>query len=101
MSLTDLHRSQLETYVRPKNETTAAVTAWLKSHGLEPSSYTSAGDVLQISVPVHKANELLAAQYNSYVHAQTGTTTTRTMSYSLPADLREHVSAVDPTTSCV
>ncbi|KZV93723.1 subtilisin-like protein [Exidia glandulosa HHB12029] len=94
-----LSKAELETYVRPKDETVTSVTAWLKLHGLEPSSYTSAGDVLQVSVPVQKANEMLGAQYHSYVHAQSGRTTTRTMSYSLPADIKEHVSTVDPTTA--
>lgn len=94
-----LTKAELETYVRPKESTTKAVTAWLASHGLAPTEYTAAGDVLEVKVPVSKANAMLGAQYHSFVHLSSGQTTTRTLSYSLPEDVKEFISTVDPTTA--
>jgi tripeptidyl-peptidase-1 len=94
-----LSKAEVEAYVRPKAQTTGAVKAWFAAHGLEATDATPAGDVLEVKVPVHKANQMLSANYHSFVHANSGEKTTRTLSYSLPSDMLHHISAVEPTTS--
>ena len=58
---------------------------------------TPAGDWLKIDVPVSKANELFAADFNVFKHEDTGSESIVTMAYSLPTDLTSHVDFVHPT----
>ena len=74
---------------------------WLSKNGIAPTPATGAGDILHFTVPIGQANDLLAANFSSFVHTATNATVVRTLSYSLPAALQEHVSYVYPTTQCV
>ena len=49
-------------------------------------------------VPVSQANDLLGASYQLYRYTSTNTTLLRTVGYSLPAALHDHVQTVVPTT---
>lgn len=62
---------------------------------------TPAGDWLSFDIPVSKANEMFNAKYNTYTHKASGRQTIRTLEYSLPSEVHEHINAVHPTTSCV
>lgn len=57
--------------------------------------------MLAFTIPVQQANELLNANFTSYIHESTNTAMIRTLSYALPAALEEHVSYVYPTTQYV
>ncbi len=46
-----------------------------------------------------KANTLLSAQYESFVHVDTGELLIRTLTASIPSDLAEFIEVVHPTTS--
>ena len=60
---------------------------------------THSGSWLKVArVPVFQANELLGASYQLYRHAETNETILRTMSYSLPIALQDHVGTIAPTT---
>ena len=78
-----------------------AVTDWLKKNGVSPDSASPSGDMLNINIPVEKANALLNANFASYVHDDTNATMIRTLAYSLPASVQDHVSFVYPTTQYV
>ena len=74
-----------------------AVVGFLESHGV--SSHRNAtpnGDMISATVPIAKAEEMLACQYHSFVHAD-GAMVSRTLAYSLPAAVAPHVAAVTPT----
>ncbi|KAF8268741.1 peptidase S8/S53 domain-containing protein [Lactarius quietus] len=49
-------------------------------------------------VPVSKANDLLSASYQYFLHAETNETIIRTLSYALPEVLHPHVQTIVPTT---
>ncbi|KAF8265083.1 peptidase S8/S53 domain-containing protein [Lactarius quietus] len=77
------------------------VTSWIEHYGIPSSSVsmTHSGSWLKVtSVPVYQANELLGASYQLYRHAETNDTILRTMSYSLPVALQDHIGTVVPTT---
>ena len=60
---------------------------------------THGGSWLKVTgVSVFQANQLLGASYQHYRHSETNDTILRTMSYSLPAALQDHVRTVVPTT---
>ncbi|KAJ7762851.1 family S53 protease [Mycena maculata] len=88
-------------YVKPTAETLSAVSGWLSENGITAKSVSPAGDLLQISLPVSKAETLLATQFSSFTHVASGTTSIRTLAYSIPASLRAHIQFVHPTIAFV
>ncbi|KAI0633274.1 family S53 protease [Trametes polyzona] len=93
-----LSKEEVEAFVTPKPETLAAVNAWLKENDIEATKASPAGDWLSFSIPVSKANALLDAEFSVFNHTATGKTSIRTLSYSIPSDLKGHLDFVHPTT---
>ncbi|CAL1707451.1 unnamed protein product [Somion occarium] len=94
-----LTKEEVDKFVAPKPETVDAVNAWLAENGLTATKLTSAGDWLSFEVPVSKASELLDADFSVFKHEETGSETVRTLAYSIPADLKDHVELIHPTIS--
>ncbi|KAJ7765733.1 subtilisin-like protein [Mycena metata] len=94
-----LSKEQVEAFARPSDETTAAVTQWLSDNGIESTPVSAVGDWLSIAVPVAKANELLKADFSVFTHTASGEQSIRTLEYSIPASLQEHINLFTPTTS--
>ncbi|KAJ7733665.1 family S53 protease [Mycena metata] len=92
---------EVATYVSPTAETLSAVSQWLSENNINSTSVSSAGNVLQISLPISKANDLLAAQFTSFTHIASGKTFTRTLSYSVPVSLQPHINYVHPTVAFI
>ncbi|KAF8215443.1 family S53 protease [Mycena galopus ATCC 62051] len=85
-------------FVKPMNETVAAVSSWLSENNIGAKPVTPAGDMLEIKIPVSQANDLLSAEFSVFTHVETGKTIIRTLQYSLPALLTQHVEFFHPTT---
>ena len=66
-----------------------------------PKSASASGDMLTLELSVEQANTLLNATFKSYVHDATNTTMVRTLAYSLPESVHDHVSFIYPTTQYV
>ncbi|KAH9847188.1 family S53 protease [Lenzites betulinus] len=92
-----LTKEEVEKFVAPSPDSVAAVNAWFAENGIEAKSISPAGDWLSFSVPVSKANELLDADFSIFTHQETGQTSIRTLTYSIPADLKAHIDLVHPT----
>lgn len=85
----------------PHPDTQTLVNDWLAYHDIPTSSVRTShgGDWLTVSsVPVSQADALLGASYQVYRHSETNDTLLRTVGYSLPAALHDHVAVVAPTT---
>ncbi|KAF7368024.1 Tripeptidyl-peptidase sed3 [Mycena sanguinolenta] len=85
-------------FVKPTDETLAAVSSWLSENNIDAKPVTPAGDMLEIKIPVSQANDLLSAEFSVFTHIETGKTIIRTLQYSLPAPLTQHVEFFHPTT---
>ncbi|KAI9067832.1 subtilisin-like protein [Trametes sanguinea] len=96
-----LSKAEVDQLVAPPAESVQTVTNWLKNNGIEAETYSSAGDLLRIQIPPEQANTLFNANFSTYVHEKTNTTMVRTLSYSLPADVSEHLAFVYPTTQFI
>ncbi|EJT99514.1 subtilisin-like protein [Dacryopinax primogenitus] len=94
-----LEKEQVEALVRPHPDASESIEAWLSHHGIPAGSVSrnGAGDWLSIEVPVHKAEHMLDAEYRIFEH-EDGSSIVRCSSWSLPADLYEHVEFIQPTT---
>ncbi|KAI0769591.1 family S53 protease [Trametes elegans] len=96
-----LTKAEVEKLVAPKPESVEAVNAWLKDNNITTSTNSPAGDWLAFSLPVSKANELLDTEFATYTHEATRKTSTRTLAYSVPEDLKDHIQLIHPTISQV
>ncbi|KAJ6554255.1 family S53 protease [Mycena capillaripes] len=94
-----LSKEEVESFARPSDETTAAVTQWLSDNGIDSTPVSAAGDWIAVSVPVVKANELLNADFSVFTHTASGKESIRTLEYSIPASLQPHIKLFTPTTS--
>ncbi|KAJ7728162.1 family S53 protease [Mycena maculata] len=92
---------QVTKYVQPSSETVSAVSEWLSENGLAAKSISPAGDMLQISLSVGQADELLATRFSLFKHAASGTTSIRTLAYSVPVSVQNHIQFVHPTIAFV
>ncbi|KAI0760219.1 peptidase S8/S53 domain-containing protein [Fomes fomentarius] len=96
-----LSKSEVEQLVAPKSESLQAVNDWLSKNGIQPASTSPAGDLITIQIPPQKANALLNANFTGYVHEQSNSTMVRTLAYSLPAGVSDHIAFVYPTTQFI
>lgn len=96
-----LSKEQVAGLVAPHPDTLELVGSWLAHHEVPSSaiSITHGGSWLTIyNLPLTKGNALLGASYQLFRHIETNETVIRTIGYSLPAALHEHVQTVAPTT---
>ena len=75
----------------------SAVTSWLESSGVV-KSYVVRGSFVDVATDVAGANTLFGAEYKYYTKATASSAATklRTLSYSVPDDVADHVALVDP-----
>jgi len=100
-----LSKQEVEDLVRPAPESVELVENWLEAHGIDFESdecdlqRSPAGDWITVSVPVRKAEEMLDTEYGVYQHKRDlSNLVVRSLSYSLPRALHDHVDVVTPTT---
>jgi tripeptidyl-peptidase I len=78
------------------------VTQWLQENGV--TDFTATGpfnEWISINVPVSKADDLFATNFEDFVHIESGERMVRTLQYSIPQDLLQHIDLVHPTTTFV
>ena len=78
-----------------------AVNQWLSENGLTAKKLTQAGDWLSFNIPVDKANNLLDTQFFKFKHLDSGHESIRTLAYSIPANLVNHINLIHPTITYV
>ncbi|KAH8994273.1 subtilisin-like protein [Lactarius akahatsu] len=95
-----LSKEQVADLVAPHADTLELINSWLEHLGVPPSSVSrTLGSWLTLTgVPVSKANDILGASYRLYNHVETNHTVLRTISYSIPEALHEHIHTIVPTT---
>ncbi|KAI0738976.1 Pro-kumamolisin, activation domain-containing protein [Daedaleopsis nitida] len=93
-----LSKQEVEQHVAPRSESVRALNEWLNSHGVTPAAPSASRSMINVRMPVKQANTLLDADFAMYIHEDTNTTMMRTLSYSLPESLYDHVNLVYPTT---
>ncbi|KAF8258312.1 subtilisin-like protein [Lactarius quietus] len=97
-----LSKEQVAQLVAPHRDTMDLVSSWFEYHGIPRSSISvshGGGWLTVAAVPVFRANEMLGASYQLYQQSGTNDTSIlRTLRYSLPAVLQNHVRTVVPTT---
>ena len=93
--------SEVERLVAPHSSSISILQSWLSAHSIPASSLSPAspaGDWLQLTLPLSTAESLLSATYRTYRHTDSGELVVRTLGYSLPRALHDHIDLVMPTT---
>ncbi|KAF9077941.1 subtilisin-like protein [Rhodocollybia butyracea] len=95
-----LSRDQVDELMRPGDETVQEVKEWLNWHGIEDDAVSTATSdrSVTITIPVSLAETMLNTTYHVYAHEETNETIIRTLEYSLPRHLHDHINLVSPTT---
>ncbi|KAH9855354.1 subtilisin-like protein [Lenzites betulinus] len=96
-----LSKDEVDQLTAPSTDAVQTVTNWLTKNGITSQMYSSSGELLTIQIPSAQANTLFNANFTAYTHGATNTTMVRTLTYSLPADVSEHVNFVYPTTQFI
>lgn len=84
--------SAVQSYFAPSSDAVSSVTAWLEQNGV--SNYNVDGAFIDFGASIETANTLLNASYQQYTND--GTTKLRTLSYSIPDDVQQHIALIDP-----
>lgn len=87
--------------MKPSVETVESVGQWLSENGSTATNLTMAGDWLSVDVSVGNANTLLDTQFTTFKHLDSGEETIRTLAYSIPKNLVNHINLIHPTVRCV
>ncbi|THU96529.1 family S53 protease [Dendrothele bispora CBS 962.96] len=93
---------EVKVYAEPSEETVNAVTRWLQESGV--SDFEMSGpfnEWISINIQASKADELFDASFEQFVHIESGEHFIRTLQYSVPQNLVQHIELVHPTTAFV
>ncbi len=85
----------------PHPDSVEAVESWLSHHGLKTDDITfrsGGGEWIVIPMTISQAETMLGAKYGLYRHSNSSSYVVRTLSYSLPRELHNHINVVSPTT---
>lgn len=95
-----LSTDQVHELVRPRDESLAGIEEWLDQAGVSASdiSYTPAKTWAMLPITVADAEALLDTEFSVWKH-QDGSTLVRTESYSVPENLYDHITTIQPTNS--
>ncbi|KAF9039632.1 subtilisin-like protein [Hymenopellis radicata] len=96
-----LSKEEVDALVAPHPDSVEAVESWLSFHGVNPddSSFrSSSGSWITVPVTVAQAERMLGAEYGVYYHAESASYVVRTLGYSLPRELHDHIKVMSPTT---
>ena len=84
--------------VKPSDEALNLVEEWLSGSGVTGMNHSPSKDWIELYIPIASAERLLETKYYVYEH-EDGTRLTRTLEWSLPSHLHEHIDTIQPTTS--
>jgi tripeptidyl-peptidase-1 len=86
-------------HLQPSQESIAAFNAFASANGLQATVAAGHGEWMSLTTNVSHANTLFAASFQNFQHKSAAEPIVRTLSYSLPSTLADHVDTVYPTTS--
>ena len=98
-----LTKGKVDALSAPHPDSTGLVEDWLSHHDLlhDPESQLTRSfsrGWISLCVPVGRLEQILGTKYHVYKHSATETTIIRTIGYSLPSILHEHITVVTPST---
>ncbi|CAK3961096.1 Tripeptidyl-peptidase sed2 [Lecanosticta acicola] len=91
-----LNAESVKRLLLPTSKATEATLEWLTTSGVSLETIVDDGDWIKFEAPLHVANRMLEANFQVYQSLK-GTRAVRTLAYSVPASLYDHVDMIHPT----
>lgn len=91
-----LSRDAALTLIRPQQDAVDAVRRWLSTEDIIESQIQPRGLFVDVTVTIGTAERVLSTKYD--VFQNTGRKAIGTLAYSVPADVRPHITSIQPTT---
>jgi tripeptidyl-peptidase-1 len=99
IALIPAHADDITAHLKPLQESIAAFNAFARINGLNATTAGGHGEWMSFTTNVSHANSLFAASFQQFQHVSTAAPIIRTLSYSLPRVLVDHVDTVYPMTT--
>ncbi|KAK4163347.1 tripeptidyl-peptidase [Cladorrhinum sp. PSN259] len=95
-------RDQVHNYLQPKQQTSKAVTTWLKSNGIQ--NFKTQGGLISFEASAKTVKDLFSADLKYYSYSDPSSNTKnapilRSRSYSIPSPLRNYIDFIHPLTN--
>jgi len=95
-----LNHQEVRALVKPRDESTNSVLSWLASSGVAKSDIEHNHDWINFWVSVAKAEAMMDTTFSYFTQDSDNSQTLkiRTLKVSLPSDVSQHISMIQPTT---
>jgi tripeptidyl-peptidase-1 len=94
-----LKREELKELIKPHASSTDAVLDWLKESGVAADDIENDGEWVNFVAPVSTAEKMMATEFKTYQSlVRPDVKKIRTLYYSVPATVRDHIDLIQPTT---
>jgi tripeptidyl-peptidase-1 len=94
-----LKRDELKDLVKPRSESSDAVLNWLKRSGIDSRNIRNDGEWINFVAPVKRAEQMMGTAFKTYrSEVRPGVHKVRSLSYSVPKEVRSHIDMIHPIT---
>lgn len=93
-----MKRDELRDMFRPSPAASTAIINWLKSEGVGTRQIEDDGDWINFYIAATEAERILDTKFYYYKNKLADIRKIRTLRYSLPQDLHQYISMIQPTT---
>ncbi|KAF7186848.1 Tripeptidyl-peptidase SED2 [Pseudocercospora fuligena] len=93
-----LDQEDINELLRPDDDTSNAVLLWLGEAGIASQDIKKHGDWIEFVGTTAQAEALLNTTFNLFHSKESGQQTIRTLQYSIPEGLLNHIDTIQPTT---
>ncbi|KAI4146303.1 MAG: hypothetical protein L6R39_003502 [Caloplaca ligustica] len=93
-----MSRDDLKAMLQPSSEASKAVLGWLRAEGVPSSDIEDTGDWINFYVPAAEAERIMNTKFYYYSNSNNGMERIRTLQYSVPKALHQHIHMIQPTT---
>jgi tripeptidyl-peptidase-1 len=87
---------ELRSFLKPTDETSSIAISWLQDNNI--TSIEDDSDYILFRTNVETANKLLDTEFGWYHNADGNHEVLRTLAYSIPEEIQDHINFVQPTT---
>lgn len=93
-----MSREELKAMLKPSSEASNAILGWLHAEGVSSSNIEDAGDWINFYVSATEAERIMDTKFYYYSNIHNGMERIRTLHYSVPRILHQHIHMIQPTT---
>ena len=93
-----MKRDELKAMLRPSNDASLSILAWLESQGVPQTHIKDDGDWINFYVPTTEAERILSTKFYYYHNKVADIQRIRTLQYSIPDHLHQYIHMIQPTT---